>query len=83
MKKKQGTLIDSSKLKKWKEEWKGMPEFEQEDTEPHQIINMSFTTKKAVKRFAKLIKQNITPKTKSLWFPKQEKKERFEYIDES
>jgi hypothetical protein len=72
MKKKQGTLIDSSKLKKWKEEWKGMPEFEQEDTEPHQIINMSFTTKKAVKRFAKC-----------LWFPKQEKKERFEYIDES
>lgn len=64
----------------WKSEWVGMPEFVQEKQQPHQTINIRFETEQDVAEFARLIGQNITPKTKSLWFPKKpEKKERKVY----
>jgi hypothetical protein len=52
-----------------KEEWKGMPEFEQEKEKPFSMINIRFETEEDLKAFAELIGQKLTPKTKSIWFP--------------
>ena len=53
-----------------RESWQGMPEFEQKDLPPHQTIHVHFANEDDVATFAKLVGQNITPKTKSIWFPK-------------
>jgi hypothetical protein len=50
-------------------EWKGLPEFEHTDLTPHRQILISFQNEKDVQTFAVLLEQNITEKTKSLWFP--------------
>ena len=50
-------------------EWQGMPEFVQDKKEPYQKITIRFESKEDVDKFAKLLDQNITPKTKSIWFP--------------
>jgi hypothetical protein len=55
-------------------EWVDMPEYTGEHIKPYRTIKMCFETDKAVKDFAKLIKQNITSQTKYLFYPKQEKK---------
>jgi hypothetical protein len=54
-------------------EWRGMPEFNQEDNSAHRQIIISFEDDAGVEEFAKLINQNITKKTKSVWFPPREK----------
>ena len=54
------------------EEWKGMPEFEQENLNPKKQIIVSFATDADRESFSKLIGQKLTEKTKSIWFPKQE-----------
>lgn len=59
----------------WKEHWVGMPEFEQEDNPPHMKINVSFRNQEDYEEFAKLIDQNLTEKTKSIWYPKLDKDE--------
>lgn len=61
-----GTVIDKNK------EWQGMPEFEQDTIKAFQTIIIRFKEEKDVVKFSNLIKQNITPQTKSLWFPKQD-----------
>ena len=53
----------------WQDEWVGMPEFNQEDNDCHQKINVRFDDQASVDEFAKLLGQKITPKTKSIWFP--------------
>lgn len=58
---------------KWRAEWVDMPEFIQEKSEPYQKINIRFRNIDDVEKFAELIGQNITPRTKSLWFPKLER----------
>lgn len=50
-------------------EWRGMPEFNQPDNGAFRQIIMSFDDQAGVDKFASLIKQDLTPKTKSLWFP--------------
>lgn len=69
----------------WKEEWQDMPEFIQRDREPMQHIVVNFDCYEDVEEFGKLIEQNVTPKTNSLWFPKQETIEpkNFLYINEN
>jgi hypothetical protein len=49
-------------------EWEGMPEFE---NEPKAIrtLYIHFATNEDINAFAQLIKQRITDKTKSLWYP--------------
>ena len=54
-------------------EWEGMPEFVQEDNMPHRQIIISFENESDIKQFGELLNQNITNKTKSLWFPKRER----------
>lgn len=56
-----------------KTEWRGMPEFNQPDNGAIRQIIVSFTTEEDIQSFAKLVGQNITKKTKSIWFPRREK----------
>jgi len=53
------------------EEWQGMPEFEQEDLLAVKSVKVNFLLLEDVKSFAELINQNITEKTRSIWYPKQ------------
>ena len=71
-------LDESGKINK-EEVWKeaGMPGYESEDCTAYKSIIIHFADEAAVGKFAKLIKQTITNKTKYLWFPKLIK-EKFE-----
>jgi len=51
-------------------EWVGMPEFVQEKQIEHQKIIIRFNNSEDVQEFAEKIGQKITPKTKSIWYPK-------------
>ena len=53
--------------------WRGMPEFNQPDKGAHRQIIVSFESDEDVEAFSKLIGQNITKKTKSLWYPQHER----------
>ena len=54
-------------------EWVGMPEFNQVDKTSFRHVIVHFTNKEDVKKFFKLIEQNDTGETKSVWFPPQER----------
>jgi len=53
-------------------EWKGMPEFIQEDLTPWHTIYVHFTGPGDMAAFAKLVEQNITQYTRQIWYPKAE-----------
>ena len=55
--------------KEWKKLWKGMPEFDQEDNPTYKTIYVHFRTEADYKEFAKLVNQNLSIKTKSIWHP--------------
>ncbi len=58
----------------WKNEWVGMPEFIQEKSDkPFTQITIRFKNEQDLKDFSKLINQNLTKKTKSIWFPEIER----------
>lgn len=63
-------------------EWRGMPEFEQKDADGIQRIVVHFKTREAVKRFAELVGQNITDRTKAIWFPYEQPLSRTEKVYE-
>jgi len=65
-------LFDKDEGRPWKDEWKEMPEFVQDDLTPHQSVIVHFSSKEDAKRFADLVEQKITPKTQSLWYPAAE-----------
>jgi hypothetical protein len=52
-----------------KELWVGMPEFNQPDIKPAKSIKVNFVDNEAMLKFSKLIGQQITAKTRSVWFP--------------
>lgn len=54
------------------EEWKGMPECNQEDKTAFKSLTVNFATQGGVDAFAELIGQAITKKTRSIWHPKAE-----------
>ncbi|GAG01455.1 unnamed protein product, partial [marine sediment metagenome] len=56
----------------YEEMWQGMPEFEQEDKTEIKSIKINFATQEDIDRFSELIGQNITEKTRSIWYPEQE-----------
>jgi len=56
----------------WEEMWQGMPEFVQEDLTPARTLYIHFRTDEDVREFLEVIDQTVTPKTKSIWFPKME-----------
>lgn len=53
----------------WKDEWKDMPEFIQEQQKPYAKIIVRFENEEDLQKFASLINQKLTNKTKSIWFP--------------
>ena len=53
----------------WKNEWKDMPEFIQEQQKPYAKIIVRFENEDDLQKFASLINQKLTSKTKSIWFP--------------
>lgn len=59
----------------WKKHWVGMPVFEQEKNAPYKKLIISFRNKEDYEDFAKLIDQNLTEKTKSIWHPKLDRDE--------
>lgn len=75
----------NEKTQNWTEEWKDMPEYVQQNQMPAQSIKINFANKEDVQKFAELIEQKITNKTKSCWYPKQNliKPSDYLYIDES
>ena len=53
----------------WRKEWKGMPEFVQEERKPFSTIMIRFANKEDLDDFANKIGQKLTQKTKSIWHP--------------
>jgi hypothetical protein len=52
-------------------EWQGMPEFVQPDAMAFRSLIVNFADQEAVDEFARVIGQNLTDKTRSIWFPEQ------------
>lgn len=79
-----GMEIPSFEYTKPEEEWVGMPDFENQDLTPIRQIIVSFKSLEDIKEFSKLVNQNITDKTKSIWYPKAEIESEVDkaYIDE-
>ena len=69
----------------FRNEWKNMPEYVQEDLTPFRVINVRFRNAEDVALFEKLMEQKITEKQKTLWFPYAEPRRAslFRYADES
>ena len=59
----------------WKKHWQGMPEYKQEDNPTYKTIYVHFRNKEDYEEFAKLIDQNLSDKTKSIWHPKLDRTE--------
>jgi len=66
-------------------EWQGMPEFNQEERRGIREIIIHFDTQDDIKTFSALIGQNITDKTKYIWFPEKERRnlKGSEYLNET
>jgi len=70
--------------KDWEKEWEGMPEFIQKDLTSFSSLIVHFRNKKDRENFAQLIKQKITHKTKSIWYPEVEiyNAKLYRYVDD-
>ena len=53
----------------WKETWKGMPDFHQDDLESWKEIKVHFKNRTDLKAFSDLIGQRLTEETRSIWYP--------------
>ena len=52
-------------------EWEGMPEFDRGDPLAFKTLRVHFANKDDYYQFAELLKQSVTDKTTSLWYPKK------------
>jgi len=50
-------------------DWDDMPEFVQDEKEAYAVIKVRIRNEEDLQEFIKLMDQNITPKTKSIWYP--------------
>lgn len=66
------------------EEWSGMPEYENEDLSSHRKVIVHFANEDDAQAFARLIGQELTDKTKVIWFPEQKRTDHasLEYAEE-
>ena len=60
------------KGERYENEWKGMPEFVQENLEPYKTIYVHFESRDDMEAFARLIGQSIGLNTRSIWYPEAE-----------
>ena len=69
----------------WREEWAGMPEYEQNNLLPVYFLRVNFDSVESLQAFAKLIGQTVTTKTNSVWYPAQDKATLADkrYVDEA
>lgn len=58
-----------------RDEWQGMPEFEQEALSKYKTIQVVFQTEDAMKAFARLVGQTITDKTGMIYYPARQQPE--------
>lgn len=65
--------VDEEDVREWEKHWKGMPEYKNENNPPFKLINVRFRNEEDYKKFAELIGQNLTDKTKSIWYPELDK----------
>ena len=71
--------------KTWEEEWQGMPEFIVENASPFKEIKVKFSCAEDYKEFMKLIKQPLTMKTISIWYPavyQRQSRREWRYVNE-
>lgn len=64
--------LEAIQLDDVKDEWIGMPEFDQKDLTAKFQILVSFKNEKDRDEFGKVIGRKLTDKTRFIWFPKQE-----------
>lgn len=50
-------------------DWDNMPEFVQEENEAFAKITVRLRSQEDLDKFIELMDQNVTPKTKSIWYP--------------
>lgn len=66
--------------------WIDMPEFVQEKVIPFATVEVRFDNEEELQKFAEIIGQNLTNKTKSAWYPQKShynNKDKKEWINES
>ncbi|PHS22154.1 MAG: hypothetical protein COA84_13315 [Robiginitomaculum sp.] len=68
-----GLIGQEEPQEEWEKNWKGMPEFDQENNPAFKKLIVTFASKEDYDDFAKLIDQPLTPKTKSIWHPKPDR----------
>lgn len=69
MKEQESLFGNLEQFESWRNEWKDMPEFEMQDLTAEFTLKINFESHEDVAKFAKLVGQNITPSTKSIWYP--------------
>jgi hypothetical protein len=57
----------------WKNHWKDMPEYDQNDAKEYKKLIVNFKTKEDYEKFAELVEQTLTEKTKTIWYPEQKR----------
>jgi ParB-like chromosome segregation protein Spo0J len=67
------SLLTEEGLTDAEKEWEGMPEFDQGDNTSFRHVIVHFENNDDVKEFFSIIGQSHTDKTKSIWFPEQER----------
>ena len=65
----------AEEMDSWRSEWKGMPEFVQEDLTPWKSIYVHFACPEDMEKFSELVgqglkTQQITKYTQGIWYPK-------------
>ena len=68
----QGALFEVEQFDWWREHWKDMPEFVNEDQTSFKQVIVHFATREDMEAFAALVEQTITEKTQSIWYPEAE-----------
>lgn len=72
----QTEMFQDGEIIAWKNEWKNMPEYSNQDLSPKIQIIINFAFASDAEEFSKLIGQEIKTGagkyTKSLWYPEQE-----------
>ena len=56
----------------WREHWRGMPSFEVDDQTAYQSLVVHFRNPKDREDFARLLRRNLSDRTKSVWWPREE-----------
>ncbi len=55
--------------REWREQWVDMPEFDQERIPFYKKLAINFESEEDYQKFATLIEQKLTVKTRSIWYP--------------